>query len=154
VSQPSPAGRRNAKITVPLTCHYRRSVAVRHGHWREAVSVGQHLSTRQRRRSASRYSLLTSWWSHYYAGFVKSRRSAARRRAARVRGNEQPRLTLERLIDENLADPDEIMIYEVMSDPELRMIEKSQRSLEGQYRRRIRRRAIEARLKSNTNATE
>jgi hypothetical protein len=84
---------------------------------------------------------------------VKSRRSAARRRAARVRGNEQPRLTLERLIDENLADPDEIMIYEVMSGPELRMIEKSQRSREGQYRRRIRRRAIEARLNSNTKAT-
>jgi hypothetical protein len=51
------------------------------------------------------------------------------------------RLTLERRIDEGLADEEDVMIYEIITDPEVRMAEKQQRSREGQYKRRIRRRA-------------
>jgi hypothetical protein len=39
-----------------------------------------------------------------------------------------------------LADEEDVMIYEVITDPEVRMAEKQQRSREGQYKRRIRRR--------------
>jgi hypothetical protein len=53
-------------------------------------------------------------------------------------------------MDEDLADADEVMIYEVMSDPGLRTIEKAQRSREGQYLRRMRRRTVQARLKAKS----
>lgn len=60
------------------------------------------------------------------------------------------RLTLERRIDEGLADEEDVMIYEVITDPEVRMAEKQQRTREGQYKRRIRRRA--ARGKGSSGA--
>jgi hypothetical protein len=58
-------------------------------------------------------------------------------------GVEQDRLALGRLIDED-ADPAEISYYESLSDPQVRMLDKAQRAYEGQYRRRIRRRAAKA----------
>lgn len=60
------------------------------------------------------------------------------------------RLTLERRIDEGLADEEDVMIYEVTADPEVWMAEKQQRTREGQYKRRIRRRA--ARGKGSSGA--
>jgi hypothetical protein len=55
------------------------------------------------------------------------------------------RLILQRRIDEGLADEEDVMIYEVITDPDVRIAEKQQRSREGQYKRRIRRRADRAR---------
>ena len=56
----------------------------------------------------------------------------------------QVRLALDRRIDEDLADEEDVMIYEIITDPEAQMMEKRQRSREGQYKRRIRRRADRA----------
>lgn len=54
-------------------------------------------------------------------------------------------LTLERRIDEGVADEEDVMIYEIITDPEVQMAEKQRRSREGQYQRRIRHRADRAR---------
>jgi hypothetical protein len=60
-----------------------------------------------------------------------------------LRGSDRTRvrLALERRIDEAVADEEDVMIYDIITDPEAQIMEKRQRSCEGQYKRRIRRRA-------------
>jgi hypothetical protein len=53
--------------------------------------------------------------------------------------------TLARRIDEGLADEEDVMIYETITDPDVQVTEKQQRRREGQYKRHIRRRANGAR---------
>jgi hypothetical protein len=66
----------------------------------------------------------------------------ARRRSARERERfERSRLVLERLAVEGTADPDELAAYDTAMDPDVRAEETAQRSREGQYWRRLRRRA-------------
>jgi hypothetical protein len=44
-----------------------------------------------------------------------------------------------------LADEEDVMIYEITTDPDVQVTEEQQRRREGQYKRRIRRRANRAR---------
>jgi hypothetical protein len=55
---------------------------------------------------------------------------------------EQSHLILERLVAEGRADPDEIAAFDIGADPDVLRIEKVQRIREGQYWRRVRRRAF------------
>lgn len=75
-------------------------------------------------------------------------RNGSRRPANSRYTIEQDRAALARLIDED-ADPAEISYYEAFSDPQARLIDRQRRSAEGQYRRRLRRRAN--RLRRDTN---
>jgi hypothetical protein len=43
--------------------------------------------------------------------------------------------TLVRRIDEGLADEEDVMIYETITDPDVQVTEKQQRRREGQYKR-------------------
>jgi hypothetical protein len=75
--------------------------------------------------------------------------SAAWRHAIRSNGSiEQDRRGLAHLIEVD-ADPAEIEYYEIFSDPQMRLIDKAQRTFAGQYERRLRRRAQRARHEGN-----
>jgi hypothetical protein len=65
---------------------------------------------------------------------------------ATLRGSDRARVrrALECRIDEGPADEEDVMIYEIITDPEVRIAEKQQRSREGQYKRHVRRRANRA----------
>ncbi|MEU1725342.1 hypothetical protein [Nonomuraea sp. NPDC005692] len=61
------------------------------------------------------------------------------RAQVRSRGSvEQDRKTLARLIEYD-SDPFETELYERFSDPQIRLVDKAERSYAGQYDRRLRR---------------
>ncbi len=66
---------------------------------------------------------------------------------ARIRGSgsiERDREALARLVDED-QDPAEVYYYEAVSDPDVRAMNRAQRSYAGQYERRLRRLAYRRR---------